>query len=656
MSTRIKTIEFSTQTNISTLAAGTLRSMTGSTSIFIPESGITFRSVVLYVEVTGDNTVVASIGAPTIGIQLNTITANSAVLLANLVNSGENEEWTISRNVTSYFNTNWSGTSMSWTTSVTIPTIATCNHSVKILITYEYNDASAIHIKTIRIPIESTRTLLTTTYQTIGGAKAIPAITNFNASPYLPETGITIRQISLELWGNNGVITTTGLYTMQVRINGGTSINAYRSQPALLSAVWARSIINITNQNLSSDSSLEATVTTTTSRMCTVGGMIVVTYEFDSVNSSYIYNSLMIGSVDTSGWIGGPTSADQGVWERQIYVEEPGAIVLKESGLCLQHSDTNTYTFLVRCSGDTTSQTGYTSYVNTAGTVQSGPFSNVHRIDSGGQNGLAGISLKKGKNLYRVQFYSNAAQGGWNLSGFLILNYISGKHISGVGAHSHSVYNHVSDNLTTNGSRVNTSLSVSPFIPESNYSLVGFLFWLNYNIGPNQDINIVIDAEATIGETVQGSDGWISLYQGSARSDNENMNGCIYAAARDNFTRWDGDPDPDRLNLRYSRKYRISSGPLLCGSMGYWYTYNTITYIVSGTCSGYSGDGSGIPIDIYRVVSQTHDDLILNLTTTAGGLFSGVWIDNTDILYASARQDDSHVGRSSNGVADGYAS
>ena len=50
--------------------------------------------------------------------------------------------------------------------------------------------------------------------------------------------------------------------------------------------------------------------------------------------------------------------------------------------------------------------------------------------------------------------------------------------------------------------------------------------------------------------------------------------------------------------------------------MGYWYTYNAITYTLSGTCSGFGGDGSGIPIDFYRVNSNTQDEMILSTTTT----------------------------------------
>jgi hypothetical protein len=651
MATRVKTIEYATTTTITTLAAATNRDLTSPTSIYIPETP-TFKSVVLYVDCTNDisSTSAASLTAPIISITLGAAAISTLTLSNPLANSGEKEVWQFSRDVTSYFTTNWTGTGMTWSVRVNFTGMATANHSAKVIITYEYDDTAAKQIKTIRIPIESTRTQLTTSWQTVGGTTAIPAIKNFGASPYLPETGITIRQIFLEMWGNAGTASTTD-FTWQTRIAGGTAIDTYRHEAALNSATWTHVILDITTQTLTSESSLECISIGITNRLCTIGGMIVVTYEFNPTTSTTIYNSLMIGAVDTQGWIGGTTEADGGVWERTIYIEEPDTITLKESALCLFQNDSGTYTFNVRVSGNTAEQTTIQAYVNTAGGIQCGTYSLVHRIDAGGQKGQSGVSLKRGRNLYRVIFYSGTAQAGWNLSGFLILNYTSSKHTSGVGAHTHSVYQHVTDNITAAGSRVNTSDTITPSLPETYYNLIGFLYWVNYNIGASTDNNFVIDAEVASTDVLQGGNGWQSLYQGTTRSDNENMNGWIYAAARTNFTRWNGDPDPDRLNIKTGRKYRLSNGALWTGSMGYWYTYNTITYTVSGTCAGFSGDGSGIGVDIFRKNTTIQDDLILNLTTTTGGIFTGQWVDNTDTLYAAARQDDTHVGRSADGTA-----
>ena len=658
MAIRNKTIEYATTTNVIVVSATTTLYLTGATSIYIPETGVSFsfKSVVLLVNCTNDitTTTAANLTVPIIGIKLGAVAVSTATLVNPIANSGEKEEWLHSRDVTSYFTTNWTGTAMTWAVSVNYTGMNTANHATKLLITYEYDDtlSPSNHVKTIRIPIESTRTLLTTSWQTVGGTTAIPAIKNFGASPYLPETGITIRQIFLEVWGNSGSnATTTCIW--QTRINGGVTIDTHKDLNPMNSAIWCHSIIDITNQGLTGATSLEMMSLTTTNRYCTVGGMIVVTYEFNPTTSTTIYNSLMLGAVDTQGWIGGLTEANGGVWERNIYIEEPDTITLKESGLCLFQNDSAGYTFNIRCSGDTaaSTQTTVQAYVMTAGGVQCGTYSMVHRIDAAGQKGQAGINLKRGKNLYRVIFYSNTAQAGWNLSGFLILNYTSGKHPYGVGAHTHTVYQHVMSNMTAAGARVNSGTTITPSLPETYYNLIGFLYWVNYNIGASTDNNFVVDAEVISTDPLQGGNGWQSFYQGTSRANNENMNGWVFAAARNSFTRWNGDPDPDRLNLKTGRNYRLSNGALWTGFMGYWYTYNSITFTISGVCSGYAGDGSGIAIEIYRKNSVTNDDLILNLTTIAGGSFSGTWVDNTDTLYAVARESDTRVGRSADGIS-----
>ena len=659
MATRIKTIEYAIQSTGSTLAAATMKEFTGNTSIYIPETGGTFafKSVILQVQVGEDDGTPATMTAPTVAFRTGNSAFSSTVLVNPVANSGEEQEWTITSDITAAMASQWTGSTMPWYVRTTFTGVVTSSHSIKIIITYQYDDTAATdrQIKTVRIPIESTRTLLTTSWQTIGGVRAIPAI----AGSYFPESGITIRQAFLEIWGNAGTNATTN-FAMMIRTNGVLQREIWRTLGAPNSAQWAKGISDITGQAaLTGTTVLEALVTTTTSRWCTIGGMIVVTYEFNTTTSTGIYNSLMLGAVDTSGSIGATTATDQTVWDRNIYIEEPNPLTLKESGLALWQNDSGGYIFNVRVSGDTAAQSGYTQYTMTAGAVQCGAYSLVHRIDTGGQYGPVGgggMSIKRGKNLYRVLCFSNTTQAGWNLSGFLLLNYVSGKHSSGVGVHAHTVYQHVTDNVTSTGARVTTSGTITPTIPETNYYLIGLLFWINYSpigngaTGP-LDIDFTLNAEVVSTDPMSGGDGWVDIYDGTARSDSENANGYNYAAVRTSFTRWAGDPDPDRMNFLTGRKYRLDTGPLWTGSLGYWYTYNNITYTVSGTCTGYSGNGANIPIDIYRVVSTTSDEVILNLMTTTGGTFTGTWIDNTDTLYAAAYQDTTHAGRSINGVA-----
>jgi hypothetical protein len=74
-----------------------------------------------------------------------------------------------------------------------------------------------------------------------------------------------------------------------------------------------------------------------------------------------------------------------------------------------------------------------------------------------------------------------------------------------------------------------------------------------------------------------------------------------------------------------------------------FFTYHTISRTISGTVSGYTGDGSGITVEAHRT---DNDEKIGSTTTAAGGTYSITWYDDTINCYAQARQDATHVGRS----------
>ena len=651
MASRLKMIEYSAQTDITTLAAATIKYLTGNTNIYIPESTLVFKSVLLELFVAGDNTTTASLTTPTIGFKLGSAAMNWIVLPNPNANAAQHESWQLARDMTTYFTSNWSGNAMAWNVGWSGGTIATANIGAKILITYQYEDSiSNTRIKTIRIPIESTRSILTTSYQTVGGAAAIPALTNFGnfgLTPYLPETGITIRQIYLDLQFNDAC-NSTGNFSGATLINN-IQFTFWRNAATLNSSRWGRAFQNLTSFILTGATSIQMISSPVTSRFTTTGGLIVCTYEYDHSGSTAIYNSLMVGGVDTSGWIGGTGVTYMGAWSKNMYIEEPAPIKLKESAVALYLIDSGGVGLQIAVTGSTTGQTVLTTYSMVVGSVQAGQYSLFHRIDASGQNGSAGINLTRGKNLYQINFGSNTPQVGWNLSGILYLNYISGKHINGDGAHMKTCFQLVSSGMTV--TRVQGATAVACPIPETNYYQGGFLTYIACTPAMASATDFAYSLMAQLNPGEGENFGWDLLYNGQGREGARNALQTLYGAARSNFTRWNGDPDPNRLNLISARQYRLDSGPTNFAYYGYYYTYGSITFTVSGTCNGYSGDGSGIPVDIYRVVNSTVDEPILNVTTTAGGIFTAQWTDNTDTLYAAARQDDTHVGRSRNGTA-----
>jgi hypothetical protein len=108
------------------------------------------------------------------------------------------------------------------------------------------------------------------------------------------------------------------------------------------------------------------------------------------------------------------------------------------------------------------------------------------------------------------------------------------------------------------------------------------------------------------------------------------------------------DPDTSVMAVEGSRKYRTMGTAALWSGIYACVTYHAITYTIAGQVLGYTGNGSGITINIYR--SDTKE-LVQTATTVAGGSYTAAWYDNTIPVYVEARQDDAHVGRSRNGVA-----
>lgn len=632
MATRTKTVEFVYNTNIATLAANTKRTFTGKT-IYLPESSITFRSVTL-IATWGDDATAAS--SPTnwiLGIKLGAVAESTATVTDTLTNSGEAWTFRARRDVTAYFTTNWTGTSMTWEASIQQAVSVTQNHSAKLIITYEYDDTTTTHIKTIRIPVESTRSLLTTSYQTIGGATAIPAI----GGSYLPEASVTVRQVWVELWGNTADITTATDWIATARVNGAGTYDWWDNEAALLSGRWAYGICDITAENLTSARSLECISTGITNRMTWTGGMICVTYEFNSSTTTSVHNSILIGAVDTVGQMGATAAGDEDYWERTVYIDEPGTITMRESAIALFFNDTGAFTFNVAVGAQTD-----TAFAQTAAGVQSGQFSVVHRFDASGAKGTAGMTLARGENDYNIQFRSGTASAGWNLSGFMLLNYTSDKSTDGVGAHAQSRYFHLADTAAdANTRQLNDVTTV--IIPETNYYLVGAVVDIDAQVTALASGSLVLSLERT------GGKGWDPAYIGTFRSDNELTLMTPFGAARTNWSRWPGDPDTDRADIETARDWRLDSNPNMWASWGMWATWHAHQFSVDGTVSNYAdADGAGLTVNLHRV---SNGELVKTTTTTTGGVFTIPWFDDVEELYVSVYEDGTHVGRSANSTA-----
>lgn len=103
-------------------------------------------------------------------------------------------------------------------------------------------------------------------------------------------------------------------------------------------------------------------------------------------------------------------------------------------------------------------------------------------------------------------------------------------------------------------------------------------------------------------------------------------------------------------DIETGRVYRSIS----VGSTQHWscgnvlLTYHALTRTVSGTVSGYAGDGSGLVVGVHR---EDTGELIAEATTAVGGTYSVTVLDNVNTLFAQVQEDSTHTGRSANGLA-----
>ncbi len=635
MATRQKTIEFASSVDATTLTAASNRDK--SIAIYIPETVVAFRSVSLLCQFRGDNTTAGNLANVqlAIGTDSGFGTQDNNALGTPVANSGDNEAWWYAADVTAFFASNWSGTSNTWYVRFNGATLTnTINHSFKLVITYDYDDTSSTHIKTIRIPIESTRSVLTTSMQTIGGATAIPALTG--GSSVLPEGSVTLRQAFLEITGNEVVATTTD-FVIQLRINGGSTVTVWDVEAGLSASCWINLCYDITGETLTSASSLEMSATVT-SRGDNPGGWVTVTYEFDPSSTTTVWNSLILGAIDTTGWAGGTTSGDGDSWGRDIFIQEPTTITLKESACVIGLNGAATTSMNIAVGN----QASYTTYTCTAGSSQNGQWMFVHRIDAGGQQGTAFTTLARGRMPYECRIYSSTANDGWGVNGFLILNYTSGKATDGVGAHNQSRFHLLSE--CTNDNYCDQVDSKSVPIPESSYWLTGVCSEGGVTTDNTTSGSLCLQAERQSGEGE--GEGWETFGVTQYRSDNENCNITARYASRKTWKRHPNDMDPTRLDIETSRSFRMDTPTLSTSWYGLWVTYHTITFTIAGDISG-SGGGT---INLYLHDAGTHE--VMATTSRSGdGAYSFTWYGDVEDMYVTAYEDSTHQGRSDHGTA-----
>jgi hypothetical protein len=580
--------------------------------------------------------------------------------------SSDGELWI---DFTSYFTTNFgAGATQTCVVTCTWPAaISTKNHTAKIVITYAAATTNTTQTKTVRIPLEGARGVLPTSLASgsLGsGGNEIP-----NLSTFLPENSVTIKEV---------------FFDCSATIQRPSAVN-----PVVSMALDAEGATNLIANNIGSMGStgdlgrtrfiwqrLDMVTTTTHDFKCATSvtgtaslfyAVLTVTYTYNDSATTTVLNSLIlplparcIGQVNTSTlgpvqlgldfWIAEPgtiTYVQSAVQVVAAYIENPAAPPLDPPQL----------------------STGSNAYVTYASPETLGSFNSMwakdaitltQRVDPAANGGQAPSSLARGKNTLFTYFKTSGTQNTsiTVLGGWFFLNYTSAKHASGTGSHARSVAFLLMGESASSNSIFNSATSIwtpaatTQTISESFWSAVGQgytglggLFGIRSNATA---VNSYISVQTQYNAGSDGLTGWFHHTILPISSSGGSLRDILPYAVLSVWDRgsWDTDTVAHVNPFGVSRQWLLctwSSGVSFRGSMMGWYTYHAISFTVAGTVAGYAGAGSGITVSIHR--SDTNE-LVTTCTTTSGGAYTAQVPDNTIQLYAEARQDSQHLGRS----------
>jgi hypothetical protein len=629
MTIRMKTVEYFMP--VLATAADAADTNFGQITVVLPETSKSFQSVVLEVQAHAADTAAANISRRQLSMSVN----GSAYTVVNntqlLTSSGEQFCFQATAAFTALFNTFvGGGIDPEWDTvdarvlfdSSAASSLGFRNITAKLTITYTYDDVSATEVKTVRVPLDPVKIAVPTTKPGSANCGSIPALNTF-----LPEASVTIRQATLVVQGNTAT-TGTADHSLSIAVGALANYTSGLYEAAANSDMWFRLTYNITA--MPTDAAQGVFLWGSLAKFNHPQVWAVITYTFDPAATTTVLNSLLLPMEVSSPM--GDNVARYVRTKRDVFIQEPGPITVQQSGLHVYWDQLAAMAGLNMRIG-----TGaFVAYTDTAATLCGGNGATV--IAPGGA-----ITLARGRNSLSFDVYNtDTSDVGYNVGVLWMLNYHSAKAPQGVGAHNHTVIRNLATHDTVAAAVQRLIAAVAPDIPETDffYTAVGVLLQTvsNSTAQPN---GLTVQAERL---SAEGGFNWETVYTDVGGTDPEIGVRTTVAQARTLFFRWPGDIDGDRMDLEAARRWKITIAASAASFMDldYLFTYHAITYPVSGTVSGNTGDGSGIPV---RLVRAATGERVKEFVTAAGGTWSGTWYDDTEELFTTAVQG-SLAGRS----------
>lgn len=389
---QIKTVEYylGQRADPNPLAAGTAWSP-GATQVRLPETGLSVRSAWLDLHVQAPAT--PSSDVTSISMVLNG-QDYSVVNGRYTTQSGESCILWVSADVTAAFTSFTNPYSV--TPAVTIYGATSQGHSLKLFITYVYDEGSPTQLKTIRYPLASS-----TTATAAGGTYSVA----YNA--YIPESGMTMRSQWFEISGqaHNANINTDSFLT--ANIGGGASTPAAYVEMQERDTMDIRFLLQPAGFVANTAQTLN--LTAGGQAFYVLGGELVITYEYYASSMEQLKTvSYFMGQTP-----GGNITALS--YSNNVYLPENG-INVRGLWLHLRANTSGTITHRVLGYVGGTS-VGQQNYAITAGQENIGEHRIIYNMTS------RAVRLVNGAVLRADTWYSAATGGPCGIEAFVTYSY-----------------------------------------------------------------------------------------------------------------------------------------------------------------------------------------------------------------------------------------
>ena len=496
------------------------------------------------------------------------------------------------------------------------------NATGEIIVTYQA-EAQDVRIKTVCIPIEAKITNTTTSLAEIG-TNQWPALDTF-----CPEGSKTFRDVFLHLrhgWTYVSAGYLSYALDAEAAVNMGPGTATYATTVPV-EYYWVRN-----DAATNAAHAIKVKHTGTNAYGLNVSGLLWVTYEYHEADTDTVLNSIRLPMLSDGCHY--HESTQPGYARGTFIANEPATVTLVQSAVVWDIGAAGAILVYVG------SQAARTYLAETA----ANPPRIVQRLDANGAQG-SGLTLVRGQNTvvsYAYQTSSTVTAFSFQRC-MAVINYTSGKSSVGTQAHNKTLWTKLSTTPETPSYGVTEYASVT--VPlGSNYYIQG--------IDIKQIRNRQVYAEEYRILRIAGEGDGAGL-GGPTRSNGLRTSpiplNCGYweTPITAFVKRFPTDPTWGVVDVTAAHTWQIIGSV----STEFWaseVTFHSITETVTGTVSGYTGDGSGLTVHLFR---EDTDEYLGTATTAAGGGYTFTWYSDNMNLYATCRQSDALCGRSTDGKA-----